>query len=231
MAKAPAASANGAAELMDMKALELKRNEEDNIAERMRIEENKAKLAAAREGMEKEAQRLKEEKEAKEAKKQARFDAAPAASSVGGAGKWIPSRVRNPTLSRPSPSGSSRFGAVSVSSGYQRKVDTNDEELFPDLATADKLIQEEEDQKAEAAAKAAALKKAKAAVNKPTPWGAKSKKETEKPEKKEEEPKPVEKKPEAPAPAPTPAAAPTPSPTPVKKKKKKKKDLSTFKSS
>ena len=55
----------GATELLDMKALKKKRNEEDDIAERMRVEETKAKLAAAKEGMAKEAERLREEKEAK----------------------------------------------------------------------------------------------------------------------------------------------------------------------
>ncbi len=47
-------------ELLDMKA---SRSEQGNIAEKLRVEETKAKLKAAKEGMEKEAQRLKEEKE------------------------------------------------------------------------------------------------------------------------------------------------------------------------
>ena len=53
-------------ELLDMKALDLKGNDQDDIAEKLRIEETKAKLAAAKEGMEREAQKLKEEQEKKE---------------------------------------------------------------------------------------------------------------------------------------------------------------------
>ena len=56
------------AELLDMRALEAQRNEEDDIAEKLRIEETKAQLAKAKEGMAREAERLKEEKEMKEAK-------------------------------------------------------------------------------------------------------------------------------------------------------------------
>ena len=44
--------------------------------------------------------------------------------------------------------GSSRFGNVNASAGgFQRQVDTADENLFPDLATADTIIQQEEEQK------------------------------------------------------------------------------------
>ena len=63
-----AAGAGATTELLDMKALEKKRNEEDDIAERMRVEETRAQLAAAKEGMAKEAERLQAEKEAKRAK-------------------------------------------------------------------------------------------------------------------------------------------------------------------
>lgn len=204
----------------------MKRNEQEDIAEKLRVEETKKQLEAARIGMEKEAQRLKEEQAAAEAKKKERegnrFGAAAAnvGSGIGGASKWVPSRMRN---TMPSPSvGASRFGAAATATGYQKKVDTKDEELFPDLATADKLIQQEEAQKAEKAAAAAAANRARAIASKPR-WGMKAEKEEKKPEEVKETP--------APTPAPAPVAAPAPAPTAVKKKKKKKKDLSTFKAS
>lgn len=204
----------------------MKRNEQEDIAEKLRVEETKKQLEAARIGMEKEAQRLKEEQAAAEAKKREReanrFGAAAAnvGSGIGGGSKWVPSRMRN---TMPSPSvGASRFGAAATATGYQKKVDTKDEELFPDLATADKLIQQEEAQKAEKAAAAAAANRARAIASKPR-WGMKADKEEKKPEEVKETP--------APTPAPAPVAAPAPAPTAVKKKKKKKKDLSTFKAS
>jgi hypothetical protein len=219
-------STGGAAELMDMKALEKKRNEQDDIKERLRVEETKQKLAAAREGMEKEAQRLKEEKNAKEEAKKSgvnatpstgnRFGAAAAnmgAGAGGGATKWVPSRVSRAPVASSGPG-----------SRFQRKVDTQDEELFPDLATADKIIEQEEERKQQA------QKQAKGPV-----WGAKKATPAPRKEEKPEPPAPV-KEPE-PAPAPVEAEKkeeikPTPK-APVgaglKKKKKKKKDLSTFK--
>lgn len=226
VAKAAVASTvgTGAAEIMEMKGM--KRNEQEDIAEKLRVEETKKQLEAARIGMEKEAQRLKEEQAAAEAKKKEReanrfgVAAANVGGGIGGASKWVPSRMRN---TMPAPSVGSRFGAAATATGFQKKVDTKDEELFPDLATADKLIQQEEAQKAEKAAAASAANKARAIASKPR-WGMKADKE------KEEEKKPEEVK-EVPAPAPVSAPVAAPAPTAVKKKKKKKKDLSTFKSS
>ncbi len=221
---ATATTGAGPSELMDMKALEMKRNEQDDIAERLRVEETKAQLAAAKAGMEKEAQRLKEEKDAKEAKKAEAQQPKP--SGMGsGVGKWVPVHMRNSAPSRPSLGGTgSRFGNVSGvggGTGYQRKVDTNDEMLFPDLGTVSKLMEEEEKQK-EATAAAAAARQAANAPKKPKAPKEEMPAEEVKPEKAE--PKPV---PEAPKPVPD-----APSPAPVKKKtKKKKKDLSTFKPS
>lgn len=231
---AAAATGAGPSELMDMKALELKRNEQDDIAERLRVEETKAQLAAAKAGMEKEAQRLKDEKEFKEIKKAE--NAAPRPSGLGGAGgsgKWVPVHMRNSAASRPamgsSMGGSSRFGNVSgvSTTGYQRKVDTNDDMLFPDLgavAAADRAAEEEEEEKRKEAARIAAVaRKERIAAKK----AAEAEKEAE------------EERPEEPEPDPMPMASPVPAPiaptlnanpTPTKKKtKKKKKDLSTFK--
>jgi hypothetical protein len=116
-----------------------------------------------------------------------------------------------------------------------QKVDTKDETLFPDLNTADKILEQEKKTEAYkppkktpgswAAARASGtLKKAPAAA--PAPAPIKVEEPVEEVTTEEEAPKP------APVPAPStklPAATPTKS-MPVKKKKKKK-DLSTFKPS
>lgn len=219
---------SGPAELLDMKALDKKRNEQDDIAERMRVEENKAKLAAAKAGMEKEALRIKEEQEMKKSQKEANNVAA----MPTGDRKWVPSHLRQASRQ-----------PVSSSSGVfrGRKVDMGDENLFPDLATADKMIAKEEQEKLAAAAAieaAKATKKSKKLVNKD------EKLEPEK-EKIDKEAKEASKNDEAAAAAPTPepkaVATPAPATTSapssavgaglIKKKKKKKKDLSTFKAS
>lgn len=231
----------GAAELLDMKALEKKRNEQDDIAERLRVEETKAKLKAAKEGMEKEGKRLKEAKEAKTQPKgtsstgKSRFANASAnifgASSGGGASgkeKWVPPHLRGgggmaPRTMAPSPS------------GFQRKVDTQDENLFPDLATADKIIAQEEEQRQHANRKAKAPTAAWGMKRVPTKAPSPQVKQTtestpapapeeEKVEKKEEPP--VVTKPVVKSTPSVPAAAGL-----KKKTKKKKKDLSTFKAS
>jgi len=237
--KTATTGAGSTSELMDMKALDPKRNEHDNIAEKLRLEENKAKLAAAREGMEREAQRLKDDKEKK---KEAASAAAPrfgaAAAAVGGA-KWVPPHMRaggSGTLPK------IRMGA-GVSGMMPQKVDTQDENLFPDLAAADAII-EQQQKSSQPVWK----------VHKKTPvgggasWATKPKisnKQVKKQERKQEKkPEPPKKAEAAPAAAPAPVSpAPAKSPekpktttatetSPAPKKplgKKKKKDLSTFK--
>jgi hypothetical protein len=130
------------AELMDMNALNQLRSTEDDVAERLRIEETKAQLARAKEGMAKEAERLAAEKEAKEQKAAARA-AGVAASSTGGGGlggiggKWVPSHMRS--------GGSAIRGPASMDgAGLMNKPNVTDEELFPDLAAADKILAEKE---------------------------------------------------------------------------------------
>jgi len=273
----------GVTELMNMQELESKRREEDDIAERMRVEETKAALAAAKEGMEREAERLRVEQEAK---KKAQQDAAigkprfgAAAAAVGGSlgsdsaaaapsssGKWVPPHMRggasagggsnaaggvSSAFSSSAGSGfrggggSSMGGGLTSSSTYQRKVDTQDENMFPDLATADAIVQQQQKQTQ------AMPRRTKPGTS---AWGAAKK-------------SPPAPSPAAPAPAPQPAPVPKPAPpaitepptktdkpatTPsatastaappaaapktdvgagLKKKKKKKKDLSTFKPS
>jgi hypothetical protein len=215
-------------ELMDMKAFDPKRNEQDNIAEKLRVEENKAKLAAAREGMEREAQRLKEEQEKKTAVA-SRF--AGAAEGIGGAGgKWVPPHMRAGALPK------IRMG---VGGGNPNKVDTQDENLFPDLAAADAIIEQQKQQQP-------AFKMAKKTpVGGGASWASKPKLESKpKVETKPETPKKeVQPQPEpAPEPAPPAPVPPTEKPKPAEKAesspakpvakplgKKKKKDLSAFK--
>lgn len=246
--KVTSASAGGAGtvELLDMKALDSKRRGQDDIAERMRVEETKAKLAAAREGMEKEAQRLAKEKEEKQVKKQA--SAAPASSRFGAAAanltdpsatRWVPSHLRNAREIPPS------RNTASSSTGYQRNVNMDDEELFPDLATADKIIAQEEQQQQLQRKREQELRNRQKISS--STWGAKKKSTTSSvpkkstntstppptslPVKKSTEPDTqstivpeTKSAPEAAAPAVAPV---TPAPKPLKKKKKKK-DLSTF---
>jgi hypothetical protein len=221
-ARKAAVASKSNTELLDMKALDLKSNEQDDIAEKLRIEETRAKLAAAKEGMEKEAQRLKEEKEKKEQGTGAgagtgsgkpRFGAAAAGMAATG-GKWVPRHMRTGGGIAPS-----RLGM----GGAFQKLDTQDENLFPDLAAADAILEQKKDKPAYTFAK-------KTPVGGGATWGSRPKVKLE---PKKEEPKPEEpKEEEAPAPTAAPATAPVEaakSKAPVKPKKKKKKDLSTFK--
>lgn len=124
----------------------------DNIAEKLRVEETKAALAAAREGMEREAQKLAEEKERK--RQEALGQAAAAGATPGGAGlgggRWVPSHMR----------GSAGGGSLRarMMGGGSQNLDVADEELFPDLASADKMLADKE---------AAEKKRAAMAVSKP----------------------------------------------------------------
>lgn len=124
-------------EVLDMKSLDSKRNEQDHIAEKLRVEETKAKLAAARVGMEREAVRLKEEQEKKEqdAKEKA---TARLGTAGGGGGTWVSSRVRDRGAAMPSLG--ARFGGASAT----QKLDVQNEELFPDLASAEKILEKKE---------------------------------------------------------------------------------------
>jgi len=134
------------AELLDMQALNTMRSAQDDVAERLRIEETKAALARAKEGMEKEAERLVAEKEAKEAKAAARASGMGGGSSMASGasgGKWVPAHMRNA-------GGGSRFGSTTRGpasmdgAGFQKSVDMASEELFPDLADADKIVADKE---------------------------------------------------------------------------------------
>lgn len=234
--KGTAVASTNTAELLDMKSLDLKRSEQGDIAEKLRVEETKAQLAAAKAGMEAEAQRLKEEREKKGQQKEEavgaskpRFGAA-AAGMVGG-GKWVPPHMRGSGGLEPTRFG---MGMGMGMGGSSNKVDTQDETLFPDLAAADALLKQKQDDVAYKAPK-------KTPVGGGATWGNRPKLNLKKPEKKpEDQPEPEEEPTAEPEPvsggaSPEPAektrepvAAPAPAVAPIKPKKKKKKDLSTF---
>eukprot|EP00577_Skeletonema_sp_RCC1716_P018950 CAMPEP_0113408406 /NCGR_PEP_ID=MMETSP0013_2-20120614/20590_1 /TAXON_ID=2843 ORGANISM="Skeletonema costatum, Strain 1716" /NCGR_SAMPLE_ID=MMETSP0013_2 /ASSEMBLY_ACC=CAM_ASM_000158 /LENGTH=330 /DNA_ID=CAMNT_0000294441 /DNA_START=44 /DNA_END=1036 /DNA_ORIENTATION=+ /assembly_acc=CAM_ASM_000158 len=241
-------------ELLDMQALEVKRNEEDDVAERLRVEETKAQLARAKEGMAKEAERLAAEKAQKEAKAAERAAGGPATG-----GRWVPAHMR------------SSGGGVSVGGGGGGGLSSANEELFPDLASADKILADKERQEEEERKRSSSSQPIRA----PSGWGSRmtgGSAATAAPTQRKPlnlAPAPAERKPLnlTPAPAaekaeavdtketvvektedkpatetsppaaaaavkPAPAAAATPTPAPEKKKvlkKKKKKDLSSFK--
>lgn len=123
---------NKTTELMDMVSLEERyMREEENLSDRMEKEATKKALAKAREGIEKEGQKLKEEEEKRkkeEEEKKAKAAAKAKAPSNTSGGKWIPPHMRanaRPVAAR-KPSGSNTTTALN----------TSDEAAFPDLATA-----------------------------------------------------------------------------------------------
>jgi hypothetical protein len=214
-----------------MKSMDPKRSDQGYIKEKMRVEETKAQLASAREGMERQAAQLKIDKEKKDEKKQAnqasipsknpRFGAAAASMSAGGGGtgtKWLPPHLRagggGASMTRaPMP------GSIG---GFQKKVDVSDEQLFPDLATADAIIEKQE---------LASRAPKKTPVGGGATWANKMKKPVVRAPKASEAASPIVGK-ESEEPAKTETAAPA-SAAPVakapKRVVKKKKDLSTFK--
>lgn len=146
MQKAPTANAaqskrGTVTELLDMNALEARRREEDDVVERLRVEETKAALTSARMGMEKEAQRLKEEEEAKKQKKEGskKVQNASVRSNIGGGGtKWVPPHLRGSSAAL----GNSRL-MMGKARGEAPGIDTKDDNDFPDLASANAAIEEQ----------------------------------------------------------------------------------------
>lgn len=209
---------NAVAELLDMNALRNKRMDQDNIVERMRVEETKAVLAAARTGMKNEAKRLKEieenkriaEEERKAAIGRKRQEKEQEALSSGGGGnrfgvaaanvggKWVPPHMRG---------AKTRVTGSVISTGSSKPVDTKDAMDFPDLASANAAVEAEKKQEKER------LERQRQKAKKPSikfGWGAPSSKpmkinkEQEKETKKDPEPTVTES---------TSAAAPAPTPT------------------
>jgi outer membrane biosynthesis protein TonB len=111
--------------------------------------------------------------------------------------------------------------------GGSHKLDTQDESLFPDLAAADAILEQQKEKPAYSVAK-------KTPVGGGATWGSKPKPKKAKPEKPKEEQTPEPAKEEASAPTPAQVPKPVEASVPkssVKPKKKKKKDLATFKPS
>mmetsp|Transcript_6531 Transcript_6531/g.7465 ORF Transcript_6531/g.7465 Transcript_6531/m.7465 type:complete len:320 (+) Transcript_6531:93-1052(+) len=207
------------AEVLDMKAFDAKRRDQDDIAERMRVEETKAQLAAAREGMEREAQRLKQEREKKqeESKKPDVPRSGGGLGGFGGGSKWVPPHMR-------AGGGLTRVRMGSNLPAALKKLDTQDADLFPDLALAEKILEQQRGQE-----NVAYKVQKKTPVGGGATWGSRPPivRPKQAPETKTKPPEP-ELKVYAPP-------TPTPQPTSVVEKKKptkkKKKDLSTFKPS
>lgn len=236
-------------ELLDMNALEAQRREQDDVAERMRVEATKAALASAREGMEKEARRLKEEEEFKLVKGKAPVADTNRSAGGGGGTKWVPPHLRGGASAA---LGNSRMMMNKVR-GKAASIDTKDAMDFPDLASANAAIDEQKRLEREQMEK----QRLRAANRKSgiTPWGSQrlgnrgasnnSSSKTKGASKATKEavadvnpPSPPRKEEAPPAPTVAPPAAPVVSPVATtesvefkKKKKKKKKDLSTFKAS
>jgi hypothetical protein len=229
------AAAHATGNVLDMKALDPRKgSEHDNIAEKLRVEENKAKLAAAREGMEREAQRIKEEKDKKSEAASGgapRFGAAAANTAASTGGRWVPPHMRAGALPK------IRMGAAG---GMPQKVDTQNEELFPDLAKAADIIEQQQKQQQpvykakKTPVGGGATWASKPKINKPDPATKKAQKPTPEPAAT---PAPTaaateKEKPAASSTGPDEATAPSAAAKTATKplvKKKKKKDLSTFK--
>ena len=120
-------------ELLDMNTLQLKRREEDDIAERLRIEDTKAQLAAAKAGMEREAARLQNSTVT------STTTATTEPTNATGVNKsWVPPHMRTTTSSSTTTTMASKMSF--------KKFDTQSEELFPDLQTADAILLEKQQQ-------------------------------------------------------------------------------------
>jgi hypothetical protein len=217
-----------------MKSMDPKRSDQGYIAEKLRVEETKAQLASAREGMERQAAKLKDDRDTKDAKKaeknasipsNPRFGAAAASMGAGGTGaKWLPPHLR----AGGGGASMSRAPMPGAHGGFQKKVDTMDEQLFPDLATADAIIEKQSQMTQPGKAPK------KTPVGGGATWATKMKKPSVKaPKAPKAEPVVAEALPNADKESEEPAKAESAAPVakaPIKKRTvKKKKDLSTFK--
>ena len=217
-----------------MKALDLKHNEQD-IAEKLRLEETRAKLAAAREGMEKEAQRIKEERDKKEQEASSKTRVGAAAAGMASGGKWLPPHMRTGAGSQLA---RERLG---MKSNATQKLDTQDENLFPDLSAAEAIIEQQKQQQP------AYRVPKKTPVGGGANWASRPKVEPA-PKQKDEEPVKQESQPTESVeesskqenhdtddgvtePPKVESSSETEGKAPIKPKKKKKKDISSFKPS
>jgi hypothetical protein len=120
-------------ELLDMNSLSIKRREEDDIAERMRVEDTKAQLAAAKAGMEREAARLAAEAAAAAAASETKSTGSSSSSMNK---SWIAPHLRGGAMGM----------TTSTRTGFGTKLDTQSEELFPDLHMADAILEKQQQQ-------------------------------------------------------------------------------------
>jgi hypothetical protein len=111
--------------------------DDTDIAEKLRVEETKAALAAARIGMEQQAAKLQSEKQQQ---KQQQQQGAIAPASGSSTGKWLPPQLR---------AGGGGAGAMMSSSNKfpSSKLDVENQESFPDLASAGKILETQQKSK------------------------------------------------------------------------------------
>jgi hypothetical protein len=148
---APRASGHATTELLDMNSLSLKRREEDDVAERMRVEDTRAQLAAAKAGMEREAARLAAA---------AASDAKPKSAGPAGMNKsWVAPHLR------------SGGTTTSTRTGFGTRLDTQSEELFPDLHMAEAILEKQQQQQQITKALAANSKVTAGGVGAGATWG------------------------------------------------------------
>lgn len=140
--KIAVANKKSVSELLDMNAIEKSRREQDDVVERMRVEETKAALASARIGMEKEAERLKEAKNKQEAQLSSNNQRV---ESGGTSGKWVPVHLRGGASKA---LGNSRL-MMSKARGRASVPDTEDTMDFPDLGAANAAIEAQKKQQKE----------------------------------------------------------------------------------
>jgi len=263
----------GGAAVLDMKAMDVgsaTNGIENDVAERLRIEDTRAQLAAAREGMEREAERIQKEKNEKEIAEKAKEMGKPrfgiqAESPDGGNGKYVPRHLRG---GKDSMTGGSSLNSLEMSRRRmgggmgnnfmaRKNLDTEDENMFPDLAAAVAIPEKKEkqafpkksksnpwgDQKSGSnkSQKEPTAKEGKAAITNESSAKDTTEKANEPSVTPNVEKSTITKKVEEPTTTGVSlpdVAAPTPGPTlassasnttPVVRKKKKKKDLSTFK--
>lgn len=128
--------------------------DDSTIAEKLRVEETRAQLAAARIGMERQAAAAAEAKAQKE--QQEKLKSQNLVANTGG--RWVPSHIRNQTTTTTT---TNRFGGAAT-----QKLDVASTELFPDLHTAVDKMEKEKQQQQQKKMKAPTIKKASVSTTK-----------------------------------------------------------------
>jgi len=136
-------------ELLDMSALNARRAVEDDIVERLRIEETRGMLRGAAAAQKKLEEDEAERKEGKAPKAAPRALGAPVAAPAAPAdGKWIPAHMRNRSAAGPERAPGQAMG-LGAAMGRMRmsskKVDTGDGAAFPTLSQGVAAVAAEEE--------------------------------------------------------------------------------------